>query len=189
MEHYDSREWTVTDVIDRFGPTQKTGAYKLTLKVTDGNVSTIAKKWFNKDEPLWEEGKKFTAELKEVTNAYGTDLMVEEPRASAGFARRDDPAKESRIMRGNALNAASYMFAGKGKDQQGAMWAAFRALDDYMQSGKRTRMSTAEQHEAIVKMFKNDVTNARAAVWQKFGREFIEELTFEEADTFQRGVS
>ena len=189
-ENYTSREWTVGDIIDTFGPS-KMGSFKLTFKATDGNISTTVKKWFNKGETVWEVGKKFTAALEEVTNTYGTDLMVKEdkPAFGGGGGFKKDPVaealKEARIMRGNALNAASYLFAGKGKDCQGAMWATFRAMDEFLKTEKRVRMSTTEQHVAIVKMFKDDIPNARAAVWSKFGREYIEELSFEEASSFR----
>lgn len=186
-ENYTSREWTVQVIVDKYGPSPKTGSSKLTFTATDGNVSTTVKKWFKKEEELWTAGKKFTAALEEVTNTYGTDLMVKEdkPAFGGGGFKKDDPLKEARIMRGNALNAASYLFAGKGKDQQGAMWATFRAMDEFLKTEKRVRMSTTEQHAAIVKMFKDDIPNARAAVWNKFGREYIEELSFEEAATFR----
>ena len=188
-ENYTSREWTVQEIVDKYGPSPKTGSTKLTFRATDGNVSTTVKKWFKKDEALWESGKKFTAALEEVTNTYGTDLMVKDDSKPAfGGYKKDDPAKESRIMRGNALNAASYLYAGKGKDLAGAMWATFRSLDEFLQTGKRVRMSTTEQHAAIVKMFKDNIANAREGVWNKFGKEYIEELTFEEASSF-RGES
>jgi hypothetical protein len=184
-ENYTERKWKVGEIIDKYGPS-KMGSFKLTFKATDGNISTTVKKWFNKGEALWENGKEFTAALEEVTNTYGTDLMVKEDKpAFGGGFKKDDPLKEARIMRGNALNAASYLFAGKGKDCQGAMWATFRAMDEFLKTEKRVRMSTTEQHAAIVKMFKDDIPNARAAVWNKFGREYIEELSFEEAASFR----
>ena len=188
-ENYTSREWTVQEIVDKYGPSPKTGATKLTFRATDGNVSTTVKKWFKKDEALWESGKKFTAALEEVTNTYGTDLMVKDDTKPAfGGYREESPTKTKNIKTGNAINAASYLFAGKGKDSLGAVWATFRSLDEFLQTGKRIRMSTTEQHAAIVKMFKDNIANAREGVWNKFGKEYIEELTFEEASSF-RGES
>lgn len=190
MEQYASREWTVKEIVKKFGPSAK-GTYTVQFKVSDGNVETVGKTFFKSEDAIWQVGHKFTAEIKPEESSYGTEMMIREPRAPSGggYAKKDDPEKEKRIMRGNALNAAAYALAGKGKDNPGAIWGLFREFETYLESDKRLLMSTPTQREAIVKMFSGNVDAAHEAVFKKFGRVYLEELTWEEADTFQRGVS
>ena len=192
-EQYSSRTWEVKEIAKKWGPSAK-GTYTVLYQLSDGNVETQGKTFFKNEADIWPVGHKFEAAIEPETSSYGTDLMIRQPKpaaAKSGYSgfHKDDPAKELRIMRGNALNAAAYALAGKGKDSPGAIFGLMREFETYLTTDKRVMMSTPTQREAIVKMFSGNLDAAHEAVFKKFGRVYLEELTFEEADTFQRGVS
>ena len=93
-------------------------------------------------------------------------------------------AKDIQITRQNACNVASNIMSGKGVDDIGKFWATVRQVQLYTSSGKVIRMSTKEQHTAILAMFGKDVDKARDAVEKSCGYPYIDAMTFDEAVSF-----
>jgi hypothetical protein len=100
--------------------------------------------------------------------------------------------REIRIARQNAINAAGAFYGGTKVDPE-EYWALARQNFIYTTTGKIARMSTKEQHEAILAMFnkdgKPDIDSARGAVYDFAGVPSLRALTYEEAADFLEAMT
>lgn len=93
-------------------------------------------------------------------------------------------AKDLQITRQNACNVASSLMSGKGTEDAGKFWATVRQVQYYTSTGSILKMSTKEQHTAIMAMFGKDLEKAREAVDKASGFPYLDALSFDEAVAF-----
>lgn len=92
--------------------------------------------------------------------------------------------KDLQITRQNACNVAANLLSGKGTEDIGKFWAAVRQVQYYTSTGTILKMSTKDQHAAIMAMFGKDLEKARDAVDKASGFPYLDALSFDEAVAF-----
>jgi hypothetical protein len=92
--------------------------------------------------------------------------------------------KDLQITRQNACNVSANLMSGKGTEDIGKFWAAVRQVQYYTSTGTILKMSTKDQHAAIMAMFGKDLEKARDAVDKVSGFPYLDALSFEEAVAF-----
>lgn len=102
-----------------------------------------------------------------------------QPQAAATMT-----VKDIQITRQNACNVAANIMSGKGTEDIGKFWAMVRQVQHYTSTGNIMKMSTKEQHAAILAMFGKDVDKAREAVEKAVGYPYLDAMTYDEAVSF-----
>lgn len=92
--------------------------------------------------------------------------------------------KDLQITRQNACNVSANLMSGKGTEDIGKFWAAVRQVQYYTSTGSILKMSTKDQHAAIMAMFGKDLEKARDAVDKASGFPYLDALSFDEAVAF-----